>query len=233
MSIDKTRVMIGGVLIAVGLLSLLHNLRWFRLSEEYVLSLIFSGAGLALVQHGRAIRRQWASFLGCALVIVGAIIFIAEAPFLPDELIGTMWLWLVAGVLYWVYQRNHQHWWVLLFGGPAFAAGLVVLLEGFDLLRGYIAGVLMNLGIAGTFAFIYSIRSPERKLDWAKYPAAVFFLIAVFILVAKEHAGALPVVLSGLFILSGLYIIYRTLRTDFGGSKPSEPNPATEAPQTS
>jgi hypothetical protein len=70
-------------------------------------------------------------------------------------------------------------------------------------------------------------------LNWAKYPALGFFLIAVFILLANELEGAIPFVISGLFILGGLYLIYRTVRADFGSSAPGGNNPPAEAPQAS
>jgi uncharacterized membrane protein HdeD (DUF308 family) len=224
MAINRTRVMLGGVLIIIGLLSLLHNFRLLRLSEEYVVSLIFSGSGVALFHHGRSSARKWACYWGGALLVVGVIIFIAATPFLPDELIGTLWLWLLAGVLYGVYQRNHDRWWVLLFALPAFTIGGVVLLEGFRLLRGDIAAILINLGLAGTFAFLYAIRSPERKLGWAKYPAAVFTLVAAIIFLAENYGDALPLAISGMLILGGLYLIFRTLRTDLSSANPDQQN---------
>jgi len=232
MESNKTRLMIAGALIVIGLLSLLNNFDLFKLSEEYVLSLIFAGTGLVLVQHGRTTPRKWTFYFGCALVVVGVIIFIAENRLLPDEIIGTLWLWLIAGILYRVYQRDrNKNWWVLLFAGPMFTIGLVVLLEGFRLLRGDTIGVLIMLGFAATFGYIYTLRSPERKLDWAKFPAVAFFLIGVFILLANEIRGAIPFVISGLFILTGSYLIYRTVRADFGSSKQEPPNMPTELPQ--
>jgi hypothetical protein len=231
---NKTRLMIAGALIVIGLLSLLNNFDLFQLREEYVLSLIFAGTGLVLVQHGRTTPRKWTFYLGSALFIVGVIIFIAENRLLPDEMIGTLWLWLIAGILYRVYQRDHnKYWWVLLFAGPMFTIGLVVLLEGFRLLRGDVIGVLIMLGFAATFGYIYTLRSPERKLDWAKFPAAVFFLIGVFIMLANELRGAIPFVISGLFILTGSYMIYRTVRADFGSTKQDPPNMPAELPQVS
>lgn len=232
-AMNRTRLLLGGALLGIGILSLLNNLDFFQLREEYVLSLIFAGSGAVLMQHGWVIPRKWTFYLGSALVIVGAIIFIAEARFLPDEMIGTLWLWLGAGVLYRIYQRNAKNWWVLLFAGPMFVIGSVVLLEGFRLVRGDTIGVLIMLGFAGTFAYVYSLRSLERKLEWAKYPAIGFFLIAVFILLANQLEGAIPFVISGLFILGGLYLIYRTVRADFGSSAPSDNNPPAEVPQAS
>jgi hypothetical protein len=243
MPINKTRLMLGGALFVIGLLPLLNNLEMFHLREEYVLSLIFAGTGVVLMQHGWSAKRQatqgqtaprqWTFYLGSALLIVGIIIFIAENRWLPDEMIATMWLWLIAGILYRVFQRDMaKNWWVLLFAGPMFTVGAVVLLEGFRLLRDETIAVLIVLGIAGTFAYIYSLRSLERKTDWAKFPAVVFFLIAVFILLANEFRGAIPFVISGLFILTGLYMIYRTVRADFG-SKPEPPNSSAELPQVS
>jgi hypothetical protein len=232
-AMNRTRLLLGGALLGIGVLSLLNNLDFFQLREEYVLSLIFAGCGAVLMQHGWVIPRKWTFYFGSALVVVGAIIFIAENRFLPDEMIGTLWLWLGAGILYRIYQRDIKHWWVLLFAGPMFVIGSVVLLEGFRLVRGDTIGVLIMLGFAGTFAYIFSLRSPERKLEWAKYPAIGFFLIAVFILLANEMQGAIPFVISGLFIAGGLYLIYRTVRADFGSSAPSENNPSAEVPQAS
>jgi hypothetical protein len=230
---NQTRFLIGGALLIIGLLSLLNNLDIFQLREEYVVSLIFAGSGVVLMQHGWT-PRKWTFYLGSALVIAGAMIFIAENRLLPDEMIGTLWLWLIAGILYRVYLHDrNKNWWLWLFVGPMFTIGLVVLLEGFRLLRGDTIGVLLMLGFAATFAYLYSLRSPERKLDWAKFPAAVFFLIGVFILLAKEFRGAIPFAISGLFILTGLYLIYRTVRTDFGSSKPDPPNNSGELPQLS
>jgi hypothetical protein len=234
METPKTRLMLGGVLLAIGLLSLLNNLDVFRMDEQYVLSLIFAGVGAAFVQHGWATPRKWTFYFGSALVLVGTIIFIEASRWLPSELIGTMFLWLGAGLLYRVFQRDRdKNWWVLLFAGPLAVAGLVVLLEGFHLLRGDVAGVLMMFGFAATFGYIYLLRSPQRKLDWAKFPAAGFFLIGVFILLAEEFYGTIPIVISGLFIFSGLYLIYRTVRADFGSSKINPPDAPTELPQVS
>lgn len=242
-AMNRTRLILGGALLLVGLLSLLNNLELLQMREAYVLSLIFAGCGAVLVQHGsptflsiskeKSEPRKWTFYLGSALILVGAIIFIAEVRFLPDEIIGTMFLWLGAGILYRIYQRDLKHWWVLLFAGPMFTIGAVVLLEGFRLLRGDTIGVLIMLGFAGTFAYVYSLRAPERKLDWAKYPALGFFLIAVFILLANQLDGAIPFVISGLFILGGLYLIYRTVRADFGSSAPTDNNPTAEVPQAS
>jgi len=229
---NKTRLLRGGALLAIGLLSLLNNLDIFQMSEEYVLSLIFAGTGAALMQHGWAPPRKWTFYLGSALAIVGVIFFIAENRFLPDEMIGTLWMWLIAAILYRVYLHNrNKNWWVLLFVGPLFTIGLVVLFEGFRLLRGELIGVLIMFGFAATFGYLYALRLSERKLDWAKFPAALFFLIGVFILLAEEFSGAIPFVISGLFILTGLYLIYRTLRTDFGSSKNDSPNNSAELPQ--
>jgi len=231
---NKTRLLIGGALLVIGLISLLKNLDIFYLSEEYVLSLIFAGVGAMLVQYSRAAKgpRQWTFYLGGALVMVGAIIFIAENRFLPDQTVATMMLWLFAGLLFKVYQHNpKKNWWVLLFAGPMFTIGLVVLLEGFRLLRGDIIGVLIMFGFAATFGYLYTLRSPERKLDWAKFPATVFFLIGVFIFLAREFHGTIPFFISGVFILTGLYMIYRTVRTDFSSSKPEPPSMPTELPQ--
>jgi hypothetical protein len=231
---NKTRLLIGGALLVIGLISLLKNLDIFYLSEEYVLSLIFAGVGAMLMQHGWAAKgsRPWTFYLGGALVVVGAIIFIAENRFFPDQAVATLVLWLCAGLLFRVYQHDrNKNWWVLLFAGPMFTIGLVVLLEGLRLLRGDIIGVLIMFGFAATFGYLYTLRSPERKLDWAKFPAAVFFLIGVFIFLAREFHGTIPFFISGVFILTGLYMIYRTVRADFGSSKPQPPSMPTELPQ--
>ncbi len=244
-AMNRNRLMLGGALLGIGVLSLLNNLRLLQLPAEYVLSLIFAGSGVVLMQHGsptflkafkgEAGPRKWTFYLGSALVMVGVILFIDETRFLPSEMIGTLFLWLGAWILYRIFQRSHKHWWVLLFAGPLLTIGLVVLLEGFRWLRGEVAWVLMMLGFAGTFAFLYALRFSELKpvngssgLDWAKYPAVVFFLIAVFILLANEVEGVVPLVISGLFILGGLYLIYRTVRADFSASGPDQNNPMQE-----
>lgn len=232
---NRTRLLIGGGLLLIGLLSLLKNLEIFYLSEEYVVSLIFAGVGVMMLQHGRATTttpRRWTFYLGAALVTVSTIIFIAENRFLPNQTAGTLVLWLLAGLLFRIYQHDrNKNWWVLLFAGPMFTVGLVVLLDGFRLVRGEIIGVLLMFGFAATFGYLYALRSPERKLEWAKFPATIFFLIGVFIFLAREFHGMIPFFISGLFILTGLYMIYRTVRSDFGSSKPEPPSLPTELPQ--
>ena len=227
MMINRTRAALGGALMLIGMLALLQNLGLFRLSEEYMISLIFSSSGLALFYYGRTTIKQWALYLGGALFIVGVIIFISATSFLPDEMIGTLWLWLLAGLMYRVYHRNNDRWWSLLVAIPAFTVGAVVLLEGYHLLRGEMVAILIILGIAGAFTVLYAIRSPERKLNWAKYPAAVFYAVALIIFSVEYYEDAFPYALSGLLILTGLYLIYRTLRSDFGVSKPNLENSIT------
>jgi hypothetical protein len=87
------------------------------------------------------------------------------------------------------------------------------------------------LGIAELLRmFMLCVRRGENRLG--QIPGVVFFLIAVFILLANEFQGAIPFAISSLFILTGLYMIYRTVRADFG-SKPDQPNSSAELPQVS
>jgi hypothetical protein len=61
-------------------------------------------------------------------------------------------------------------------------------------------------------------------LGWAKYPAAVFTLVAAIIFLAENYGDALPLAISGMLIFGGLYLIFRTLRTDLSSANPDQQN---------
>jgi hypothetical protein len=87
-------------------------------------------------------------------------------------------------------------------------------LEGFNLVYGETIGALINFGIAATFGYLYSIRTEQNRLEWAKYPAIGFLGISILVYFADRHYGIGPIIFAIFLIAAGVALIVQTIRSD-------------------
>ena len=212
MDTKKRGLFIGVIIIVVGLLSLLASLDLIPLGDEVFWAGLFLLFSYGACQAYRKDRTKWWALLVAAICLFLAIVFVLEAlPFFPHDLVGPIFLWMIAAVFIMVFVRNQQHWWAILPAGFFIVLGVIVFVDEFHLLNNDYIPFLLFLGVGLTFGFLYGIRDEKNRLKWAKYPAVFVTLFSFFLLAVIETSALTEWFLPAGFIIVGGIMIYRAL----------------------
>jgi hypothetical protein len=214
MSLRDSRISLGALLVFIGMLALAQNLDWLRIDSEHVAGIIFLLSGATLFYQSRSDGKQFKFYIGIAAMFVGFAILVDATRMLPDEIIGTAVLWIIAALFLRVHLSKRESYWPIIPAGILFSIGLMVALEGFNLIYGATIGALINFGIAGTFGYLYSVRNEQNRLEWAKYPALGFLGISILVYFSDRHYGVGPIIFSTFLIVAGVALIVQTVRAD-------------------
>jgi len=211
---EKLRgIIIGIVVILIGFLFLLSNLNFVPFGDELFWASLFLFLAYACYRAYQKDRSKWWALTGAGLCLFLAIVFIFEAaPFLPDNLIGTLLFWVAAAVFITVFAREPNTWWAIIPAGICIVLGTIILVDEFHLVNDDLIAFILFLGIGLTFGFLYGIKDEKNRLDWAKYPAVLLMLFSLFLLAMIEAAIVLDLLLPAGFIIVGGILIYRGLR---------------------
>jgi hypothetical protein len=208
MNQNRWRIIVGGVLVAMGLLALLNSLFDFDMGG-LVWAVLFIGGGLAFLFVLMADRNSWwASFPGFILLSIGLLIATEELlPAVTDEVGGAFVLGGIAISFIVVYLLNRTFWWALIPGGVMTSLTLMLLVEPF--MRD--AAWIFLLGIAATFGLLTLVPGSQgEKMTWPIYPAGAMLVVALITMFASvSWAGYVwPVLL----ILVGGFLVIRAMR---------------------
>lgn len=207
----ESRVLLGVLLIAAGVLFLLQSLGVIRVTVLLwpillgIASLAFLYVFLSAPQ-----TNWWAAIPGFVLLGIAVTAALSEiAPAVGEVLSGPLVLGSIALPFWLVYVVNREHWWAVIPGGVlltlALVAGLSSLVEGAEM------GGVFFLGLGLTFALLAVLPTPEGRLVWPIIPAVVLLLMGVLITAAAVEL--MNYVWPVLLVLGGLYLLYRGLRT--------------------
>jgi hypothetical protein len=205
--IDRS-LLLGLALAGAGVLLLLQNLGFLGALANVFWALLFSAGGvgfLTVLVRNRA--RWWAAIPGSALLGIGLLIALGDlAPAFAQTWGGALFLGML-GLGFWVvYLACRACWWAIIPGGAlctlALIAGLSERMDGQDL------GWLLFLGLSATFGLVYLLPTPEGRMKWAIYPAAM--LLAMAVLVMAAMAEIVNLLWPAALILAGVYMMYRT-----------------------
>jgi len=199
------------LLIVVGILLLLQNLGILGGVVALIWSLIFGAGGAVFLYVFLTNRTQWWAIIpGFGLLGLAALIALDQfVPQVGDVLGGTILLGGI-GLAFWViYFVNREHWWAVIPGGVLVTLALIVGLE--SVFEGdEMAGILF-LGLGLTFGVLYFLPTPQGRMKWAIFPAAILLVMGLLFTVAAigafQYLGALAL------ILVGLYFLFRVFRS--------------------
>ena len=212
MSTRDNRLRVGAILILIGALALVQNLNLLPVDSSHLVGLTFLLGGAAVFLSGRKDHNAFKFYSGVAAMFVGFAIIVGTTDILPGQIIGTVCLWIIASLFLRVYLNKREAYWPIIPAGILLTVGLAVGLEGFRLIHGQTIGALINLGIAGTFGYLYNIRNVQNKLEWAKYPAAAMMVVSLIVYFSERHYGFGPLIFASVLILAGIGLIIQTLR---------------------
>jgi hypothetical protein len=197
------RVLGGGLLILVGLLTLLETLNIFPFTG-ILWGVVMGGAGLAFLIFLLGNRSQWWAIIpGIALLSLSAVILVDTLfPAVDGDVGGILFLGGI-GLAFWlVYLTNTQRWWAIIPAGVLTALASTVFFDAFTRLDG---GLFFLFGLALTFALVGLLPGLPGKRNWPWIPAGVLFVISVLVLFDTlnwtSYFWAVLLIAAGLFLI--------------------------------
>jgi len=214
MTLQDSRISLGALLVLIGLLILSQTLDLLRIESEHIAGIIFLLSGATLFYQSRSDGKQFKFYAGIVAMFIGFAILVDATRLLPDEVIGTAVLWIIGALFLRVHLNKRETYWPIIPASILFTIGLMVALEGFHVIYGATIGALINFGIAATFGYLYSLRTEQNRLEWAKYPAIGFLGISILVYFADRHYGLGPIIFAIVLIVAGVGLIVQTIRSD-------------------
>lgn len=202
-----SRLLIGGLLILAGFFFLMETLGVFAIFgmlSTLMVAGLFALGGVAFLYLLISDRDQWwAAIPGFALMGLSGTILAGEVGFL-EPLAGGIFLGSLGLGFVVVYLLKPENWWAIIPGGVLSTLAVVATL---DELFGMESPGIFFLGLAGTFAVLYFVPTPEGRMRWAIFPAGALFVLALVVGTPFENLVNLlwPLAIIG----AGVYMVGR------------------------
>lgn len=193
---DKQTFNIGLILVALGTLVFFGNVGLFNGMPGIVGSLVLGTGGFLFSRIYFQNKRQvWALPIGFGF-------FGLAAAAITGDLAGAYFLGITGAGFALTYLQNKRHWWAIIPAGVLATLAVIVGIEEQIPFLGDIAGTVLFLGFAATFAALYFL--PEGGKRWAIFPAIGAVIIAIL---SSSFTGGwvLPLAL----IAGGAYLLRR------------------------
>jgi hypothetical protein len=193
------RLLIGGLLVVGGILSLLDVQGIISNAGGIFWGMIFAAGGLVfLYMLFTSPVNWWAAFPGFTLL------GLAGSSFLPDSLESYGGLVFFAGIslaFWWVYFSDRHRWWAIIPAGVLLTLGLVSVLDN---VSGLESGGSFFMGLGLTFLLVAILPSDVSR-SWALIPGVILLLFGVilgmpFFGVADYFWPAVLILLGGFFV---------------------------------
>ncbi len=204
----NVRVVGGILLIAVGILILLQNLKILGGGLDLLWALLFGAGGVVFLYVFLNNRDNWWALVpGFVLLSLGVIIALDQlAPQIGDDWSGAIVVGGI-GLAFWaIYFANRENWWAVIPGGVLLTIALLIGLS--SVIEGFETGGVFLLGLGLTFGLLSFLQTPQGRMKWALIPASV--LLVIGLLLTAASASILKFIWPAVLILVGLYFIFRT-----------------------
>jgi len=200
------RLIIGGLLVLGGLLSLLDVTGVIGNAGGIFWGLIWGAIGVFFLNilFTNPEGNWWAAFPGFTLVGM------ALSSFLPKSLEAFSGFLFFAGIslaFWWVFFKDTSRWWAVIPGGILMTLGIISTL---DELSGIDTGGIFFIGIGLTFALVTLLPGGNQR-RWAFIPAVILVLFGTVLVPSfglSSYVG--PVIL----ILLGGFLVFRFFRAE-------------------
>lgn len=208
MSKINWRALVGGILVAFGVLYLLQSLDIVRVNS-LPWAVLLGGAGLTFLYVLVKDRTNWWAVIpGTVLLSIAVLLTLDSiAPRMADPFGGAIVLGGIALSFWVVYILDYRKWWAIIPAGVMTTLALVTITENYISGDG---GAVFFFGLAATFGLLYILPTGGERMTWPWIPAAALLFVAAIISVATS--SVLNYFWPLLLIAGGGYLIFRTLK---------------------
>ena len=204
------KLLFGFLIIFFGLLLLLYNIHLFNLNDEFWWGLAFVALGLVFLSiHRRDSNKKGPVVFGAILLILGIFTILDSFAFFSGDVIGALFLWILATVFILIYIKNNERWWALIPGGILFILGFIVLIDEFRILDKDLFGFIFLFGLSLIFWFLFLIRDDKNKLNWAQIVAMIIMVVSFFVLSDEVDSQITDILFPISVIFCGGYLLVR------------------------
>ncbi len=205
-------VIIGALIIFFGILLLLHNYQVLYLDAQLFWGIAFMVLGVIFIKiYQFSMPRKYPLLLAIFFFITGFFIILDTYIYIPDNLIFTIFFWIISAVFIAIYVHNNKQWWAILPGGIFIILGSIVALNAFRLLEGNILWFVFLSGISLIFWFLFFIKDEVNKFGWTIYPAFILTIFSFFILSLFWNNQVGDVLFPISIIICGAYLIIKNI----------------------
>ncbi len=196
------RLILGGLLVLGGLLSLLDAMGVITNGSGIFWGLLFAAGGLFFFYMLINDRENWwAAFP--AFTLLG----LALSSFLPNSLEAFDGLVFFAGIslgFWWVYFTGTERWWAIIPAGVLLTLGVV---SSLDNVSGVETGGLFFLGLGLTFILVAVLPGEKSGRSWGWIPGIILLLFGV--LLGTPYQGITEYLWPVVLIILGGYFVVR------------------------
>lgn len=195
------RLILGGLLVLAGLLSLLDAMGIISDGGGIFWGLLFAAGGLiflSLLNNHR--ENWWAAFPAFALL------GLALSAFLPDALEafeGLVFFAALSFAFWWIYFTGTDRWWAILPAGVLLTLGVVSVVDD---VTGMETGGLFFLGLGLTFILVAVLPGASSR-SWALIPGVLLLLFGA--LLGTPYGGLTDYLWPAVLIVLGGYFVIR------------------------
>ncbi|MBN2355737.1 hypothetical protein JXO59_06460 [candidate division KSB1 bacterium] len=154
-------------------------------------------------------------YLGLSIIILGIFVLLTNTGHIIH--IGALFLgaiFIASAVLFArLFMRDDRKWWAVIPAGILFTLGTLVIIDGYHLLGAVYQWIVLFLGIAMTFAFLWTRRDAENRLHWCIYPAVVTGLIAILLYLGGIHRLDGGTFIALLIMMVGVWLLVKAIRS--------------------
>lgn len=205
----RGRAVWGIILIVLGALFLLQELRLIGSAFQYLWIVVSFAAGAAFLwTFATSTQNWWAAIPGLALLGLSVASLEDIFNLFPTVDVGGMAFLGGLGLSFWlIYARRQDHWWAIIPGGVLLTLAAVAGLDDFGLDYG---GGIFFLGLGLTFVLVALLPSPGADTRWSFIPAAVMLILGFTQLteLGEDILNYWPAIL----ILVGVYVLIQGVR---------------------
>lgn len=209
MKLFESRLLWGGLLILMGVLFLLENLGFYRLSSLFWI-LVFALAGIFFITVYLQNKQNWWSLIpALTLLSLGLLVLLNWiVPELAEYWGGPIVLGGIGCSFLLVYLVERQNWWAVIPGGVLLTLAVVAALDASG--SGFETAGVFFLGIGLTFVLVALLPTPQGDMRWAWIPGGIMLFAGLAFLVASENllVYVWPLALIGV----GALLLFRGLR---------------------
>ena len=197
-----TRLIIGGLLVLWGLLSLLDTMGIITNGGGIFWGLLFAAGSLFFFYMLVNQPENWWAALP-AFTLLG----LAASSILPESLEPYDSLVFFAGIslgFWWVYFKDNNNWWAIIPAGILLTLGVV---SSLDNVSGVETGGLFFLGLGLTFVLVAALPGHKSERSWAWIPGVALLLFGA--LLGTPYRGLSEYLWPAVLIVLGGYLVFR------------------------